>query len=757
MKHLLLTLLMVFPGLLNSSVGQNNWVAQLEEYINLTEPAIPLIEPLISERIREVSVCKGDAGNYYLTGVLQEANPLQIGVRVWQSTDLKKWSLLGDNGFVWELNANGLPWQKKMLEGARMNPDFILSSKIHYFQRTFWITYSYEPFGVSGVLISKTGRAEGPYQEINNTGPLVRGLNASLIEDTEKQLWLVWGRGEYQKINDELDGLASGTLSRIKLPSSAVMPQRFNIAHINNRIHLTFSQWNTAGALIKPYVHELPNARFDAMIMSANSLHSVFSEPKLFIPHGGVCNIITDFESKPKAIVSAENDPSSPFRGNPAAVPVHLSVNGWAAPLTDYPILPDTSTRIIYVSKEGSNSNGSSWANAYTSIQRALDQSSGNTQIWISQGVYEAPVRINLKKGVYLFGGFKGDETLLEQRDIKKYPVTVNGRRNIFHVFFISSSSHIRLDGLTIRGGNANGQSFSNRYGGGLNLLGGGETIRIVNCIFEENIADQDGGAIYASLGAAPIIINCIIRNNHAKNNGGAIAFYSNSFNGYHPQIYNSLIERNKSANNGGAIYFDTDQVRSGLLTMVNCIVSNNSTAGQNGIVTLDRNSSLYMNHCTVALNTAPSGHTAAIRFGRVPANHLVMNSIFFQNEGDHLFNIEGDFPSALKIKRGNAWVQLVNNTFSSNNTSSIIYRNFDGKQWRNATEVNESGMGMQNNEHNPDFVDPFRGDFSLKANSPIRNKSIIIDSFPFDIYGNKRILGPNSSGFDPGAIQSVQ
>jgi len=89
---------------------------------------------------------------------------------------------------------------------------------------------------------------------------------------------------------------------------------------------------------------------------------------------------------------------------------------------------------IIYVDVDATGANnGSSWANAYTSLHSALGiQTITGAQIWIAEGTY-MPVNKNTpmlnQYGVSIYGGFVGTETYLSQRstDPWAHPVFLTG------------------------------------------------------------------------------------------------------------------------------------------------------------------------------------------------------------------------------------------------------------------------------------------------------------------------------------------
>lgn len=163
-----------------------------------------------------------------------------------------------------------------------------------------------------------------------------------------------------------------------------------------------------------------------------------------------------------------------------------------------------------YVNKTATGSNnGTSWANAYTNLQSAMDVASAGDAIWIAAGTYlptDAPDGSNtnprdrafhLNKNLKIYGGFDGTETMLSERDWDANSTTLSGEfsgndvvsgsgssltisnttENAYHVFITSGlDSTTLIDGLTIQGGNADGSSsisyagntFSGDFGGGI-------------------------------------------------------------------------------------------------------------------------------------------------------------------------------------------------------------------------------------------------------------------------------------------------
>jgi hypothetical protein len=89
---------------------------------------------------------------------------------------------------------------------------------------------------------------------------------------------------------------------------------------------------------------------------------------------------------------------------------------------------------IIYVKASASGANnGTSWANAYKSLQSALGVAASGKQIWVTAGTYKPTTTTNrgftftLKNGVAFYGGFAGTKTSLSQRNFTLHVTILSG------------------------------------------------------------------------------------------------------------------------------------------------------------------------------------------------------------------------------------------------------------------------------------------------------------------------------------------
>ncbi|MDZ4707331.1 MAG: choice-of-anchor Q domain-containing protein, partial [Saprospiraceae bacterium] len=298
-------------------------------------------------------------------------------------------------------------------------------------------------------------------------------------------------------------------------------------------------------------------------------------------------------------------------------------------------------TDTIYVdsSATGAN-NGTSWSDAFTTLQPALAASKFCDTILVAKGTYypdtiggvvfNKDLSFNIRDSIVLLGGFPTGGGALDQRDwlcnktILSGDIDQNGDtvNNSYHVVFTTGSdSSLLVDGFCITGGNAiqanafptfsgggggwynDGSSgrpsyptirnsiFSNNYavlGGAMfnNGFSGVSSPRLINCIFRGNSVRETGGAM-TNLGllgsSSPRLINCIFSGNDADLQGGAIA-NSGIFGGSSLPIYINCVFSGNQASNFGGVMFNQGVLPPGnngsrgicAPVLRNCIVWNN-------------------------------------------------------------------------------------------------------------------------------------------------------------------------------------
>lgn len=338
----------------------------------------------------------------------------------------------------------------------------------------------------------------------------------------------------------------------------------------------------------------------------------------------------------------------------------------------------ETISYLLYVNyKAVGDNDGSSWANAYTSLQNAINVANAiylktdtEVDIWVAKGEYLTGSyrddSIILQSGVNIYGGFNGDESSLKQRDYVNNQTIISGEigdkttkeDNSYHVFI--ANDNVKLDGLIITGGYADGvdgEVYDNKGGAILNYLAGnrviptyeptlGFDIEINNVIFIENYA-QEGGAVYTYHGGNPTFNNCSFIENSAQYGGSVLdrsgtnaiyidcEFISNeakykggsAFTDYGSMasFYNCDFSDNKSGSAGGAIYV-IDRASQQVFNETDFDLIDKSWPN-----TTDIFSSVYLENCSFSNNRANTEGGALYVYENSFAK--IVNSSFVNNE----------------------------------------------------------------------------------------------------------------------------
>gem|GEM_PF-3627993 len=277
---------------------------------------------------------------------------------------------------------------------------------------------------------------------------------------------------------------------------------------------------------------------------------------------------------------------------------------------TDRDGIGDVCENVIYVKWDASGlNNGTSWTNAYTSLQAALAAAEAavnlasnppvKPDIWVAASpnptdYYKPSVpsgraaTFTLKNNVSVYGGFAGTEEpatfRLADRDFTTKQTVLSGdigtpgsnADNCYHVVTGSNTdSTALLDGFTITAGNANGSATSEKRGGGLYLAAGSPAI--VNCVIKGNIASDYGGGAFVTGAGTPTFRNCVVETNQVGSYGGGFAIAD----GATPSVLSCVFRGNKTTTSGslprggGAICAANCPTA---FSFVNCAIVGNST-----------------------------------------------------------------------------------------------------------------------------------------------------------------------------------
>jgi predicted outer membrane repeat protein len=266
--------------------------------------------------------------------------------------------------------------------------------------------------------------------------------------------------------------------------------------------------------------------------------------------------------------------------------------------------------------------NGTSWADAYTSLTTALANAPAGAEIWLAAGTYKPVVNAQIAlshflidKKVEIYGGFAGTETSQSQRNFLTNKAILSGDHNgndisgdyvtnrtdnSYHVVFINAVGATPiLDGIYITNGSAPAVAanvmIDNRGGGLLAVT----VCNLRNCTFNENSATAGGGVSVASPDASNSVIeNCTFEKNGTNLQGTSLHF---------EQIQGAIVKKCVFKNNTG--------LRGALHTRFSSAITVDSCLfeGNNGLASLGSglyiwNSSMSVLRCYFKSNTCVSG-----------------------------------------------------------------------------------------------------------------------------------------------------
>ena len=323
----------------------------------------------------------------------------------------------------------------------------------------------------------------------------------------------------------------------------------------------------------------------------------------------------------------------------------------------------------VNVNATGAN-DGSSWADAFTNLQDALDASTTGVQIWMAAGTYvpQGPTpdssHFLAKNPIELYGGFAGTETSVSERlwelnrtilsgDILGDDVegdffshrsdnahhviilhAVNGSSVIDGVFFTRGAT--RLDAYA---GDTRDTLYNRWRGGGLYIKNSNANIR--NAVFNDNYGFQ-GSAFWAngntSVTNSLQLDNVSVTDNYAVLGGNT---WISQFDGV--LISNSLFRNNRTDSYGGGLNLGNTNA-----TVYNTRFLDNEVPGIGGAVFTFQNAStlinkpvLHFEKCTFSGNKASNG--GAIRMNNfVKAYSLIIDSCLFAGNAADTFGYAG-------------------------------------------------------------------------------------------------------------------
>jgi predicted outer membrane repeat protein len=225
--------------------------------------------------------------------------------------------------------------------------------------------------------------------------------------------------------------------------------------------------------------------------------------------------------------------------------------------------------------------------------------------------------------------------------------ITLRGGPNVDYVVFTgtgygsSPGFPIAISGVTITGGHAINDHYSDRGGG---ILNRDAALTLSNAVISDNYAQDDGGGIYSYSGSLTIV-NSTISGNRSGDPADGNAYGGAVYSQESPVVIrNTTISGNRSGGDGGGIYMSSRYTVAPSLTIENTTIANNTAGSGSGddgggvwLCCGETNQSLTVKNSTITGNHVGggSGFGGGLVLFDVPASNVsIQSSIIANNTG---------------------------------------------------------------------------------------------------------------------------
>jgi predicted outer membrane repeat protein len=331
---------------------------------------------------------------------------------------------------------------------------------------------------------------------------------------------------------------------------------------------------------------------------------------------------------------------------------------------------------IVFVDSDalGAN-NGSSWTDAYTDLQTAINSANATDTLLLATDTIIVSVTIDVSdKDLVIKGGF--DPTTNIQTDY----TTLDGNSNNLVIAASNLTNASYFDRLIVENGSHTG------HGGGMTNTS--SSPRMNNMIFRNNVANvanaasSEGGGVY-NYSSSPILTNVEFFNNSARNGGGLACI------GGSTELINVVFNENTSSRSGGGLF-----CQQATLTGTNVLFNNNTATTVGGGLMNTVKSSVTLTNATFYNNNGGAIYNQYLGVASFNSKLFLYNTLFFGNEyNGTTVDVDGTATnnnseynasdvSSSSLDNGNVFVALTNDPFT--NSSNPVG---DDGTWRTSDD----------------------------------------------------------------------
>ena len=253
------------------------------------------ITPVLDIPLRDTFVYAAPDGYYYMTGTTgPDFWDNNYVIHIYRSADLSDWE---DLGVVWDFREHAT-WAKTLSRESRVP---VWAPELAYVNGNWYMTYTMGFWDAMscGILVSTTGRPEGPYTDTADHR-LVDNLDGSLFVEDDGTVYFIYRDGLIAPLNEDLSGFADDFKPLYAADGLPVGFEGCFILKHNGKYYLTAATYNRSydacGRLVTTY---------DSMIAVSDSLMGPYSETRLLLRNGGHNNLFVDKEGNVRTTLFA--------------------------------------------------------------------------------------------------------------------------------------------------------------------------------------------------------------------------------------------------------------------------------------------------------------------------------------------------------------------------------------------------------------------------------------------------------------------
>ena len=282
------------------------------------------LKPILDVWMRDPCVCLGPDGVYYLVGTGTTADWKCDGIPLYRSPDLEKWEFV-------KIVVHRDQFQGTWVLNNRVAKDVpIWAPELHFIKGTYWLTFctGWAREGGqagTGLLKSTTGKVEGPYELVNEEGPITPGhLDATLFQDDDGTVYFLSGGLTMARMKDDLSGLAEKPHDVVSDRGGPLGFEGIFLFKRSGKYYLDVTD------------SPMPYKTYDCVVGISDKVTGPYGKVHVAIPHGGHNMFFQDKAGNWWSTLFG-GDRLAPFEQRPALVRVEFAPDGTIHPLDPAP------------------------------------------------------------------------------------------------------------------------------------------------------------------------------------------------------------------------------------------------------------------------------------------------------------------------------------------------------------------------------------------------------------------------------------